>query len=684
MSSSGGDSRVSIPDTVRNLIPRVKKTLGSLKYTDDFIYETLVDCDLNVKETSRRLNMIHDIKEIAGKHSIEDVYTMLKECNIDPNEAAQRLLYIDTFHEVKKKQGRRKSINNDTSEDFKRAGRNQLWGARGGRGPFYPSKASDDGGVGRNLSSGKEYGVSSRLEKGSRVVIPAHSVKENNVELVAKSAANSNGTAAVSNGTTTLSNGVSYRHKLVPKPSADVSSQNIRHICPVGTINCEIVKRSKSESKVNAESAESAVTIKVNAESADSCKLKQLNSDVVVKNQATESSQPPLLSTQNSSHVVGPVKANQPVKLPNEPLKVPKEESELKISAEKPDVMLEKLTISSHQPVIFPDHLHVPENFKSQFTFGSLDAILGDPQPSLVTESIQQNGEVVSEPSLSNQIVPTTAQEGEDQDHSMQDVSKHVVPSQDIISSDPALTHEHQTNMETAHPDASSQNAVPQNTRDYSYGFMPYLMGPHFVQQLDAPELQNGSSPVASTLGPTSVTTTAVTSQSSIALSPPVFPYFRQPYPGYIPYNPYFPPMYLPPNLHLLNPSVFPQQPPTGNVTTNVQGSNNEDVNAPQAKDSNIQPSVQQGEDPQVWAPVAGRDVPNVLPNYFYNFPHGQHMAFSPGLYYSSQTMTATVQPLLYPAHSSFGPVETMVQPPASYQQPQQTPQTELPDRETS
>ena len=38
--------------------------------------------------------MVSDIKEIARKHSDEDVYTMLQECAMDPNEAAQRLLYL--------------------------------------------------------------------------------------------------------------------------------------------------------------------------------------------------------------------------------------------------------------------------------------------------------------------------------------------------------------------------------------------------------------------------------------------------------------------------------------------------------------------------------------------------------------------------------------------------------------
>lgn len=42
--------------------------------------------------------MIQDIKEIAGKHSDDDIYAMLKDCNMDPNETAQKLLYIGTTH----------------------------------------------------------------------------------------------------------------------------------------------------------------------------------------------------------------------------------------------------------------------------------------------------------------------------------------------------------------------------------------------------------------------------------------------------------------------------------------------------------------------------------------------------------------------------------------------------------
>lgn len=48
--------------------------------------------------------------------------------------------------------------------------------------------------------------------------------------------------------------------------------------------------------------------------------------------------------------------------------------NELKLSSPKFDVMQKKLPVSSCQSVIFPDHLHVPENCKSEFVFGSLAA----------------------------------------------------------------------------------------------------------------------------------------------------------------------------------------------------------------------------------------------------------------------------------------------------------------------
>ncbi|KAK1440198.1 hypothetical protein QVD17_06023 [Tagetes erecta] len=712
----GGDhkntttARVSIPATARKLIQQVTKTLR-YNHTDDFIYTTLTDSAMNPTETTRRLNMIHDIIEIAGKHSVEDVYTMLKECNLDANEAAQRLLYIDTFHVVKKKHDRRKTMVGDASQENK-VTRGNLWrGDKGGRGAFYVSKVFEDVGGGRNVSSGKEYGVNNRLEKVLRPTLPSHIGKENNVDHVLNSCANVNGTPAVSNG--------SHNHKLSSELSAEVassasdhvvvSSQNTKHICAVGTIKCEIVKRydsNESNARTPAGVKSSAGqletgTIPVIAEVADS----DPKSIVAEKRKISESLKSLSLSTQNSSLVVSPVQDNQqPVELPNEPLKgnasehtdlVTEEESELNASTPKLDVMTEKLTSCSNQAVIFPDHLQVPENYKCQFIFGSLDANPDDCKPTSVTESTQED-EVVKEHLLSNGNVSVIAQDGATQDN--------VLPSDDNISTDPSILKQEQTKVDIVPPPTSTgfQNLpVFQTPMDYSYGCLPPPMGPHFVQ-VDIPELQNGNSQVVSAVGQTPVTQPSIVSQSSIALSPPVFPYYR-PYPSYIPYNPYF---YLSQNAHMLNHGVFPQPPsPTTNIhhmlaaaaggvklptpSQNKQGSN-EDITTSETKVNNIVSTVQQlqGEDLQAWAHASVHDLPTLMPNYFYHIPQPHHMAAfqqsqAGALYHSSQIMTPQPNmqpPFMYQSQSIGGTGEPMVQPSASYHQHQHAPQVNLND----
>ncbi|KAL8205734.1 hypothetical protein R6Q57_009285 [Mikania cordata] len=698
------DTRVPapIPTSVRKVIQELMRNLR-YKHSDELVYTTLKDSCMDPTEAGRRLKMILDIREIAGKHSVEDVYTMLKECNLDANEAAQRLLYIDTFHEVKKKHDRRKIIISDASQENKQTRVNQWRGDKGGRGTFYLSKVFEDVEGGRNLGSRKEYGTTDSLPRVLRPTMPDHTGKENNVVHVPNSCDNMNGTPTLSNG--------SYNHKLAPELSADgtsstadhvvVSSKNAKHICSVGTIKCEIVKQSCSDysnarapagMKFGADQFGTR-TIPVIAIAADS----DPKSNVAENNQITQSLHPLLLSNQNSSQTVNPIQDNlKPSQSLNEPLKAndsehtdpdPEEESDLNISTPKLDAMIEKLTLSSHQAVIFPDHLQIPENYKCQFVFGSLDTTLDDCKPISLTESSQQN-EIVKEPSVSNEIVSVTAQEGKIQDHSSED----ILPLEDNILSDSSALNDDQTKVELVPlpPSTGFQNLpVLQTVRDYSYGYVPPVMGTHFVQ-LDIPELQNGASQVVSAVGQSPVTQPAIVGQSSMASSPPLFPYFR-PYPNYIPYNPYFPHMYLPQSAHLLNHGVFPPPPPT---TTNVQHmqaaaavavksltsqnkqGNNEDITTPEEKINSIS-TVQQGEDQQAWAGAPVHDIPNLLPNYFYNFPHGQLMpTFSPlqaaALYHSSQTLTAqsTIQPpLIYQPQLTGGAVEPMVQQLTSYNQ---------------
>ncbi|XP_076897039.1 uncharacterized protein LOC143550231 [Bidens hawaiensis] len=676
MSTTGGESRVSIPTTVRHVIHQLSKTH---KHTDQFLYSTLQDSAMDPTEATRRLNMVHHIQEIAGKHSVEDVYTMLKDCNLDANEAAQRLLYIDTFHVVKKKHDRRKIISSEGSRENMQTRGNQWRGDKGGRGTFYSSKVFEDVGGGRNSSSGKEHGAMNRVERVLRPPFQGQTGKENNVVHVSNSRAKANVTPALSNG--------NHNHKHASESPADVtssasdhamvSSQNTKHICAVGMIKCEIVKRSGSNesnarspagTKLSADQLGTATTATIPdvTKAADA----ELKSVVAEKKQISESLQPVLLSPPDSSQVVNSIQDNQqPVQSLNEPLKVSEEESELTISTPKRDVMVEKPTLSSHQAVIFPDHLQVPENYKCQFIFGSLDATDDDCKPISVTESVQQN-EVAERPSLCNGIASIIAQEGEIHDRVFEDVLPSEVSN---IPSDSSaiISHLILQNVDIAPlpPSTGFQNLpiLPTN-RDY-YGYLPPLVGPHFVQ-LDAPDLQqNGNSQAVTVAGQPPATQPAMAGQSSVALSPPLFPYFR-PYPNYIPYNPYFPHMYLPQTAHLLNHGVFPQPPPPASNAHHLQAAaaavktptpsqnkheSNEDITSEANDDGSVSTvqQTQQVEDLQARAHAPVHDLHNMLPNYFYTYPQGQHMAaFShlqaAALYHSLTGQSIIPPPLMY------------------------------------
>ncbi|KAK6918710.1 GBF-interacting protein 1, N-terminal [Dillenia turbinata] len=79
---------------------------------------------------------IQNIKEITGNHSDDEIYAMLKECSMDPNETTQKLLLQDTFHEVKRKRGKRKeNVNSkEAAESRWRSGTGRV--SRGARGNF--------------------------------------------------------------------------------------------------------------------------------------------------------------------------------------------------------------------------------------------------------------------------------------------------------------------------------------------------------------------------------------------------------------------------------------------------------------------------------------------------------------------------------------------------------------------
>ncbi|MCD7456044.1 hypothetical protein HAX54_030518 [Datura stramonium] len=348
------------------------------------------------------------------------------------------------------------------------------------------------------------------------------------------------------------------------------------------------------------------------------------------------------------------------------------------------DMKLEKLNISApRQPVIFPNHLQVPESFRSGLTFGSLDPQL-DPstscgKDSMPVETVPANDNTSVEPG-SYQDASSAAQEGDCPDNllSHQHGSENI-SSFEVSGASPVYDL---SKPEKCPPSAGSQLPLLQTPPDYSLGFVPPMLGPQLVC-IEGPEQQGGNSQAPSALGSNQPVAQPIgLGQSSVSVPPHLFPLVRQPFPpNYMPYNPYIPHLYMPQSAHqFLGPSGFPQQPsaanfymspsvtaagvklplpslyepaaihgnlnqfgiPTGyssygstavsysGTPALVCSSSNENLSTPELKEKNVYSMQKQNEDSHYRNSAPGRDQSMLQTNYFYNIPQDQHIAVVP------------------------------------------------------
>ncbi|KAI3804887.1 hypothetical protein L1987_26758 [Smallanthus sonchifolius] len=263
---------------------------------------------------------------------------------------------------------------------------------------------------------------------------------------------------------------------------------------------------------------------------------------------------------------------------------------------------------------------------------------------------------------------------------------------------------------------------------------------PVLSQQTSQSSQEVGNSLMLSGAGPTPLATQAGgVMLSSIAVTQQPLPVFRQPTglhlqhypPNYIPYNPYFSPLYIPPPFHqFLSHGAFPQQPPAGSMhpappvstpkyplqqykpgsnTTNPgtygpyglnpagynlnsavtagNSTSNEDFGGPQFKESNVYIAGQQSEGSGVWIAAPGRDISGLQASSFYNLPQGGQVAYTP-----TQAAHATFASIYQPVTTT--PIHLLLQQPQPmaggvdmvgptstvYQQPPQPPQINWPN----
>ncbi|KAL3508342.1 hypothetical protein ACH5RR_027743 [Cinchona calisaya] len=408
-------------------------------------------------------------------------------------------------------------------------------------------------------------------------------------------------------------------------------------------------------------------------------------------------------------------------------------ESVLEQAISQLDMKLEKLKISTRQPVIFPDYIQVPEAFLNGLTFGSLDDALGHTQNGIKDECVDgtvlTNHDAAREPSLRDQDASSAACEGDDPAHSQMhsNAPKNFSPLE-VDASSAAASNPNELKPEILPHIGGSMYPFLHTTPDYSFGYLPPMLGPHLVQ-VEVTEVGNSTVPSTGSSQPVGA------GQNSVAVSPQLIPLLQQPYPSnYVPYNPYFPQLYVPHNAHqFLGHSGFAQHASTGNIYVpqptavtgvkypvqplykpgNIAGNlahfgipsgygsygssavgyglgatitagssaSNEGLPEPELNETNIYSTLKQNEESQVWTSATGQDMSTLQATFFYNYPQGQQVAYSPaysgqgplgGMSHLTQTTGAptTVQSLPQQSQAVAGSVEPVVPSTGTYQQP--------------
>ncbi|KAI6673461.1 hypothetical protein NL676_001367 [Syzygium grande] len=145
---------------------------------------------------------------------------------------------------------------------------------------------------------------------------------------------------------------------------------------------------------------------------------------------------------------------------------------------------LETLRLSQRQPVILPNHIHVPESERTKFSFGSFDASFGIITNSISAPESDKSSTIVSEMSLaieetmedsSGQIAPATADEENYPDYpqSPKHVPESVSPAEDDVSSSAAPDYK-ELKQEGA---LGQQHSVVHTSPNYNFGFGPPVVG---------------------------------------------------------------------------------------------------------------------------------------------------------------------------------------------------------------
>nr|XP_017179709.2 LOW QUALITY PROTEIN: GBF-interacting protein 1-like [Malus domestica] len=150
---------------------------------------------------------------------------------------------------------------------------------------------------------------------------------------------------------------------------------------------------------------------------------------------------------------------------------------------------LEELHLPQRKVVILPNHIHVPESERTKLSFGSFGAMFGistgyvsapesDKSSTPRSETSQVVEESVEEQSSSNQNASATADEGDYPDHPQSPplVSENISSGEGDVSSSVSPGH-NESKHDTALPSGGHQFSVAHTSPNYSFGFVPPILG---------------------------------------------------------------------------------------------------------------------------------------------------------------------------------------------------------------
>lgn len=149
---------------------------------------------------------------------------------------------------------------------------------------------------------------------------------------------------------------------------------------------------------------------------------------------------------------------------------------------------LEELHLPQRQLVILPNHIHVPESERNKLSFGSFGVSFGvtpscaggpgnDKSSTPLSEASRDVEETVEEQALSNQNALATVEEGDypDNSHSPTNVPENLSSGDDVSSS--AIPEYNESKQKTALPPEGHQYSVVHTSPNYSFGFVPPMLG---------------------------------------------------------------------------------------------------------------------------------------------------------------------------------------------------------------